>query len=108
MSGLGAKLILLFALLGAALATSLEAEENSLTADDLTKVEDDDSELELQQYTTELMPAISAEEDAEVYTDGTGFHSMPYSRIALVVTTYKSAYSLNMHFFSRCSFIMKA
>ena len=69
MSGLGVKLILLFALLGAALATPLEAEENSLTADDLTKMEDDDSELELQQYKAELMPAyaISAEEHAEVY-----------------------------------------
>eukprot|EP00731_Ephydatia_muelleri_P016378 Em0009g802a len=63
----GAKLILLFALLGAALATPLEAEENSLTADDLIKMEDDDSELELQQYKAELMPAyaISAEEHAE-------------------------------------------
>ena len=55
MSGLGAKLILLFALLGAALATPLEAEENSLSANDLTKMEDDDSELELQQYEAELI-----------------------------------------------------
>ena len=50
-----AKLILMFALLGAALATPLEAEENSLSANDLTKMEDDDSELELQQYEAELI-----------------------------------------------------
>ena len=45
----------------------MEAEKNSLSANDLTKMEDDDSELELQQYEAELMPAYAISEHAEVY-----------------------------------------
>lgn len=72
MSVLDAKLILLFTLLGTALAfrTALsEAEGNLPLQDDLTEMKDEELELTLQQDTAQLMLAYAkiAEEHAEVY-----------------------------------------
>ena len=67
MSRLEAKVILMFALLGAALAfrAPSEAEANGLSAE----MESDESELALQQDTTELMASYMkmAEEHANVH-----------------------------------------
>ena len=69
MSGLDAKVILLFTLLGTALAfrTPNMVEEDSLSPD-LTEMEDDASELALQQDKAELMATYAkiAEEHAEL------------------------------------------
>ena len=72
MSGLDAKVILLFTLLGTALAfrTPNMVEEDSLSPD-LTETEDDASELALQDDKAELMLTYAkiAEEHAEVGVD---------------------------------------
>ena len=74
MSGLDAKLILLFTLLGTALAfrTALSEAEGNLPwqdIDDLTEMKDEELELTLQQDKAQLMLTYAkiAEEHAEVY-----------------------------------------